>query len=78
MAVETNSSVSSAQRDGAINIVKIKTAGSGGTDGTFTNILLEVMVQMEGTIVVSSGAVTSVTVTNAGTGYTFEQLVTHK
>ena len=38
MAVETNSTVSSAAVDGAINIVKIKTAGSGGTDGTFTNI----------------------------------------
>ena len=72
MAVETNSSVSSAAIDGAINIVKIKTAGSGGTDGTFTNI----PIRGDGsngaaTIVVSSGAVTSVTVTNAGTGYTF-------
>ena len=72
MAVETNSSVSSAAIDGEINIVKIKTAGSGGTDGTFTNV----PIRGDGsngaaTIVVSSGAVTSVTVTTPGTGYTF-------
>ena len=72
MAVETNSSVSSAAVDGAINIIKIKTAGSGGTDGTFTNI----PIRGDGssgaaTVVVSSGAVTSVTVTTPGTGYTF-------
>ena len=36
MAVSTNSTVSSAAVDGAINIVKIKTAGSGGADGTHT------------------------------------------
>jgi hypothetical protein len=72
MAVETNSSVSSAAIDGEINIIKIKTAGSGGTDGTFTNV----PIRGDGsngaaTIVVSSGAVTSVTVTTPGTGYTF-------
>ncbi len=72
MAVETNSTVSSAAVDGAINIVKIKTAGSGGTDGTFTNI----PVRGDGsgaiaTVVVTSGAVTSVTITSVGTGYTF-------
>tara|TARA_B100001057_G_scaffold499747_1_gene611595 strand:+ start:3802 stop:5265 length:1464 start_codon:yes stop_codon:yes gene_type:complete len=72
MAVATNSSVSSAAVDGAINIVKIKTAGSGGTDGTFTNI----PIRGDGssgvaTVVVTSGAVTSVTITAAGTGYTF-------
>ena len=36
MAVSTDSTVSSAAVDGAINIVQIKTPGSGGTDGTFT------------------------------------------
>ena len=72
MAVATNSTVSSAAVDGAINVIKIKTAGSGGTDGTFTNIPL----RGDGssgvaTVVVTSGAVTSVTVTTPGTGYTF-------
>jgi len=72
MAVETNSTVSSAAVDGAINVVKIKTAGSGGADGTHTNIDMK----GDGTggkvsVTVTSGAVTAVTVTNAGTGYTF-------
>ena len=38
MAVETNSTISSAAVDGAINIVKIKSAGTGGTNGTYTGI----------------------------------------
>ena len=72
MAVETNSTVSSAAVDGAVNIVKIKTAGSGGTDGTHTGI----PIRGDGSngtvsVTVTSGAVTAVTVTNAGTGYTF-------
>ena len=72
MAVETNSTVSSAAVDGAINVVKIKTAGSGGTDGTHTGI----PIRGDGSngtvsVTVTSGAVTAVTVTNAGTGYTY-------
>ena len=71
MAVATNSTVSSAAIDGAINIVKIKSAGSGGTNGTYTSI----PIRGDGssgtvTVVISGGAVTSVTVTNVGTGYT--------
>jgi len=71
MAVATNSTVSSAAVDGAINIVKIKSAGSSGTNGTYTSI----PIRGDGssgtvTVVVSGGAVTSVTVTNVGTGYT--------
>ena len=71
MAVETNSTVSSAAIDGAINIVKIKSAGTGGTNGTYTGIA----VKGDGSsgtvsVVVSGGSVTSVTITNAGTGYT--------
>ena len=58
--------------DGAIDIIKIKSAGSGGTNGTFSNI----SIRGDGTgglceVVVSGGAVTSVTVTTRGTGYTF-------
>ena len=46
MAVATDSSVSSAAVDGAINIIKIKTA-SGGTDGTHTGIAIRGDVQAE-------------------------------
>ena len=72
MAVSTNASVSTNAVDGAIDIVKIKTAGSGGNDGTFTNI----PIRGDGTggvvsVTVTSGAVTSVAVTTAGSGYTF-------
>jgi len=72
MAVSTNSTVSSAAVDGAVNICKIKTAGSGGTDGTHTGIAI----RGDGTsgtvsVTVTSGAVTAVTVTSAGSGYTF-------
>ena len=72
MSVTTNSTVASAAVDGAVNIVKIKTAGSGGADGTHTNI----DIRGDGTggkvsVTVTSGAVTAVTVTTPGTGYTF-------
>src|SRR6056300_1835557 len=72
MAVSTNSTVSSAAVDGAINVCKIKTAGSGGTDGTHTGIAI----RGDGSsgqvsVTVTSGAVTAVTVTNAGSSYTF-------
>jgi hypothetical protein len=72
MAVSTNSTVSSAAVDGAVNVIKIKTAGSGGTDGTHTGIAI----RGDGSggvcsVTVTSGAVTAVTVTSPGTGYTF-------
>jgi hypothetical protein len=72
MAVATNSTVSSAAVDGAVNIVKIKTAGSGGTNGTHANV----PIRGDGSggvasVTVSGGAVTAVTVTTPGTGYTF-------
>jgi hypothetical protein len=71
MAVTTDTTVSSAAVDGAINIVKIKSAGTGGTNGTYTGI----PVRGDGTggtisVVISGGIITTVTVTNAGTGYT--------
>jgi hypothetical protein len=72
MAVSTNSTISSAAVDGAVNVIKIKTAGSGGTDGTHTGIAI----RGDGSggvcsVTVTSGAVTAVTVTSPGTGYTF-------
>jgi hypothetical protein len=53
--------------DGAIDIVKIKSAGSGGTDGTHTGIAIRGD-GSSGTVsvTVSSGVVTAVTVTTPG------------
>jgi hypothetical protein len=72
MAVSTDATVSSAATDGAINIVTIKSAGSGGTDGTHTSV----PIRGDGSsgavsVTISSGAITAVTVTNVGSGYTF-------
>ena len=75
MGVSSNSTVSNAAVDGAVNIVKIKTAGTGGTNGTYTNI------PMRGdgsngqvSITIASGSVTAVSVTNAGTGYSYANI----
>ena len=72
MAVATNSTVSSAAVDGAVNVVKIKTAGSGGSNGTHTGVAI----RGDGSggvasVTVAGGAVTAVSVTTPGTGYTF-------
>ena len=72
MHVSTDSTVSSAAVDGAIDTILIKTAGSGGANGTHTGVAI----RGDGssgvcTVVVSGGAVSSVTVTTAGSGYTF-------
>ena len=77
MAVATNSTVAAAAVDGALDIIKIKTAGSsytvsgGGTSGTIT----AVPIRGDGSsgvcsVTLTSGAITAVTVTTAGTGYT--------
>ena len=77
MAVATNSTVAAAAVDGALDTVKIKTAGSsytvsgGGTSGTIT----AVPIRGDGSsgvcsVTLTSGAITAVTVTTAGTGYT--------
>ena len=72
MHVSTDSTVAAAAVDGAIDTVLIKTAGSGGTNGSHTGVAI----RGDGssgvcTVVVAGGAVSSVTVTTAGTGYTF-------
>src|SRR5210317_340318 len=72
MAVATNTTVRDANTDGAIDIVKIKTAGSGGTDGTHTGI----SIKGDGSggtvsVTVASGVVTAVTATAGGSGYTY-------
>jgi hypothetical protein len=72
MAVATDSTVSAAAIDGAINIVKIKSVGTGGTDGTHTSIAIRGD-GSSGTVsvTIASGIITAVTVTNPGSGYTF-------
>jgi hypothetical protein len=72
MAVATDATVAAAAVDGAVNVVKIKTAGSGGTNGTHTGVAI----RGDGSsgvasVTVAGGAVTAVTVTTPGTGYTF-------
>ena len=72
MHVSTDSTVSSAAVDGAIDTILIKTAGSGGANGTHTGV----PIRGDGSsgvcsVTVAGGAVTAVTVTTAGSGYTF-------
>jgi len=72
MHVSTDSTVAAAAVDGALDTILIKTAGSGGTNGTHASV----PIRGDGSsgvcsVVVSGGAVTAVTVTTAGTGYTF-------
>ena len=73
MAVSTDSTVSGAAIDGEINIVKIKTAGTGGTDGTHTGIPIRGDGTVAGavSVTIASGAVTAVAVTTEGQGYTY-------
>jgi len=71
MHVSTDITVAAAADDG-IDLVKIKTAGSGGTNGTHTGIAI----RGDGSagtvsVTISGGAVTAVTVTAAGSGYTY-------
>ena len=75
MGASSNSTVTNAAVDGAVNIVKIKTSGTGGTNGTYTNI------PMRGdgsngqvSITIASGSVTAVSVTAAGTGYSYANI----
>jgi len=72
MHVSTDSTVAAAAVDGALDTILIKTAGSGGTNGTHASV----PIRGDGSsgvcsVTVSGGAVTAVTVTTAGTGYTF-------
>ena len=71
MAVATDSTVSSAAVDGAVNVVKIKTAVQVVQMVHTQVLILEEMVQVVACTTVSGGAVTAVTVTTPGTGYTF-------
>jgi hypothetical protein len=72
MAVATDGTVSAAAVDGAVRIVKIKSTGTGGTNGTHTGVAIRGD-GSSGTVsvTVAGGVITAVTVTNVGSGYTF-------
>ena len=60
---------------GAIEHVKITAGGSGGSNGTYTGVDIRGDGSSgECTVVVSGNAVTAVTITTAGTGYTFASI----
>ena len=60
---------------GAIEHVKITAGGSGGSNGTYTSVAIRGDGSSgECTVVVSGNAVTAVTITTAGTGYTFASI----
>jgi len=77
MAVATDGTVSSAATDGALDIVKIKSAGSGASSGDGDTTGIAVKGDGSGaqvTVTISSGVVSAVTVTSAGSGYTYAYL----
>ena len=60
---------------GAIEHVKITAGGSGGSNGTYTSVAIRGDGSSgECTVVVSGNAVTAVTITTAGSGYTFASI----
>ena len=74
MAVSTDSTVSAAAVNGALDTVFIKSAGTGGTDGTHSvPIRGDGSVQATASVTISSGAVTAVSIPTgtAGQGYTY-------
>ena len=71
MGVSSNATVTNAAVDGAINIVKIKSGGTGGTNGTHTGIPIRGDGSNGQVSVTITAAVTDVSVTTPGTGYSF-------
>jgi len=72
MGVSTNSSVQNAAVDGDISVIKIKAAGTGGTDGTHTGIAI----RGDGSggtcsVTITSGAVSAIVVTGTPINYSF-------
>ena len=72
MGVSTNTSVQNAAVDGDISVIKIKAAGTGGTDGAHTGIAI----RGDGsggtcTVTITSGAVSAVVVTGTPINYSF-------
>ena len=78
MAVATNSTVSAAATNGALDVIKIKTGGTGYTTSgaASTGTITSVPIRGDGssgtaTITITSGVITAVSVSAAGSGYTF-------
>src|SRR6056300_1127188 len=78
MGVSTNSTVSAAAVDGALDVIKIKTAGSGYTvsGGATSGTITAIPIRGDGSggvasVTLTSGAITAVSVTTAGTNYTY-------
>ena len=71
MGLSTNSTVSSAAIDGSIDCIKIKSAGSGGADGSHSVTIKGDGSSAAANVIVSGGTITSVVMTNVGSGYTF-------
>ena len=72
MAVSTDANVNSASQNGSIDIVVIKEAGTGGQDGSYSNI----PIRGDGNgglveITISAGQIINVNISNGGTNYTF-------
>src|SRR5210317_827771 len=77
MGVSTNSTVSAAAVDGALDVIKIKTGGSAYTvsGGATTGTITAIPIRGDGTggvvsVTLTSGVITAVTVTTRGSGYT--------
>src|SRR5210317_802107 len=77
MGVSTNSTVSAAAIDGALDVIKIKAGGSGYTvsGGATTGTITAIPIRGDGTggvasVTLTSGVITAVTVTTRGSGYT--------
>ena len=78
MAVATNATVSAAATNGALDVIKIKTGGTGYTTSgaASTGTITSVPIRGDGssgtaTITITSGVITAVSVSAAGSGYTF-------
>ena len=67
-------------RDGSINTTSINAAGTGGVDGTYENVpLVTTSAQGSGaygTVVISGGEVSSITITYGGEGYVAGTIIT--
>jgi len=78
--VLTNALVVSAANPGSIDTVVIEAAGAGYNNGTYTNVPIRGDYSINGgtqalcTVTVVSGSVSAVTITQAGTGYSFASI----
>ena len=78
--VLTNSLVQSAANAGSVDTVVIENSGSGYNNGTYTNVPIRGDYNINGgtqalcTLIVVSGSISSVTITQAGSGYSFASI----